>query len=288
MGGDAAANPLRRKDFSNLAFEFRLEVEYEDVMPLIVGKVLIGAFVGVLIGMSGMGGGVALLPILIFGLGVPALTAVGSAAAFNAFTKVSASWIHWRNKTVNWSLVAALAAGSLPGTLLGALLLGHLRSVYGSEVNTILRTFIGVLLVCIPAFLLIQGRIEKFLAIKKRPANELYPAIVIIGLIAGFLVGVSSVGSGSVIMALLLTFVQSSPVVLVASDIAHAVALTGFASLLDWHLGMVDMSLVLPLLIGSIPGSFLGVKLSTVLPGQTLRFVLYLILMVCGARMLWA
>ncbi len=256
-------------------------------MPLILGKILVGAFVGILIGMSGMGGGVALLPILIFGLGVPAITAVGSAAAFNAFTKISASWVHWRNKTVNWPLVIALAAGSLPGTLLGALLLGHMRSVYGSEVNTILRTFIGILLVCIPAFLLIQGRVEKFFKIRKRPPNELFPAIVAIGLVAGFLVGVSSVGSGSVIMALLLTFVQCSPVVLVASDITHAVALTGFASLLDWRLGMVDMSLVLPLLIGSIPGSYLGVKLSRVLPGQSLRLVLYLTLIVCGARMLW-
>jgi hypothetical protein len=256
-------------------------------MPLIFVKILIGILVGTLIGMSGMGGGVALLPILIFGLGVPAITAVGSAAAFNAFTKVSASWIHWRNRTVNWPLVLSLCAGSLPGTFLGVLLLGHLRAVYGAEVNTILRTFVGVLLVCIPAFLLIQGQFEKFFAIKKRPPRELYPAIVAIGLAAGFLVGVSSVGSGTVIMALLLTFVQCSPVVLVASDITHAVALTGFTSLLDWRLGTVDMSLVLPLLIGSIPGSFLGVKLSAVLPGQLLRFVLSLILMACGARMLW-
>jgi uncharacterized membrane protein YfcA len=188
---------------------------------------------------------------------------------------------------VHWPLVLALSTGSLPGTFLGVLLLGHLRTAYGSEINTILRTFIGVLLICIPTFMLIQWQLEKFFAIKKRPPQELYPAIAAVGLVAGFLVGVSSIGSGSVIMALLLMFVQCSPVVLVASDITHAVALTGFTTLLDWHLGTVDMSLVLPLLIGSIPGSFLGVKLSTVLPGPWLRFVLCLILMISGARMLW-
>ena len=256
-------------------------------MPLLLVKIMVGVLVGTLVGLSGMGGGVALLPILIFGFGVPAIVAVGSTAAFNALTKVLAGYIHWRNRTVNWPLVLALSAGSLPGTFLGVLLLGHLRAVYGSEVNTFLRTFIGVLLVCIPAFLLIQGQLEKFFVIKKRPPHQLYPAIAAIGLAAGFLVGVSSVGSGTVIMALLLTFVQCSPVVLVASDITHAVFLTAFTSLLDWHLGTVDMSLVLPLLIGSIPGSLLGVKLSTVLPGQWLRFVLCLILMATGARMLW-
>jgi len=256
-------------------------------MPLILVKILIGGFVGALIGVSGLGGGVALLPILIYGLGVPPIIAVGSAAAFNALTKVLASWIHWRNRTVNWPLVLALSAGSLPGTLLGVLLLGHLRAVYGSEVNTLLRTIIGVLLVCIPAFLLFQRQFEKFFAIQKRPPQEIYPTIGAIGLIAGFLVGVSSVGSGSVIMALLLMFVQCTPVVLVASDITHAVALTGLTGLLDRHLGTVDLSLVLPLLIGSIPGSLLGVKLSTALPAQSLRVVLSLILMACGARMLW-
>ncbi len=256
-------------------------------MPLMLVKILVGVLVGTLIGLTGIGGGVALLPILMFGLGVSAIVAVGSAAAFNALTKVLAGCIHWRNRTVHWPLVLALSTGSLPGTFLGVLLLGHLRTAYGSEINTILRTFIGVLLICIPTFMLIQWQLEKFFAIKKRPPQELYPAIAAVGLVAGFLVGVSSIGSGSLIMALLLMFVQCSPVVLVASDITHAVALTGFTALLDWHLGTVDMSLVLPLLIGSIPGSFLGVKLSTVLPGQWLRFVLCLILMITGARMLW-
>ena len=257
-------------------------------MPLLLlEEILAGLVVGTLIGLSGLGGGVALLPILIFGLRVPPIVAVGTAAAFNALTKVWAGWIHWRNQTVNWPLVLALAAGSLPGTFLGVLILAHLRTVYGVGVNDILRNFIGVLLVAVPLFLLIQGQLGKFITIRKRFPQEIYPAIVAIGFGAGFLVGMSSVGSGTVIMALLLMFVQCPPVVLVGSDIVHAVALTGVTGLLDWHMGTVDFSLVLPLLIGSIPGSVLGVKLSTLLPGQWLRYALCVILMASGARMLW-
>ncbi len=256
-------------------------------MPLLLAKILVGFGVGALIGLSGLGGGVALLPLLIFGFGIPGTVAVGSAAAFNALTKVWAGWMHWRNRSVNWPLVLALSAGSLPGTFLGVLLLAHWRTVYGEEVNTILRTFIGVLLVCIPAFFLIQGKLGKYLPIKKRPTRRMYPAIVAMGLIPGFLVGVSSIGSGSLIMVLLLMFVQCSPVVLVGSDITHAVVLTGFTSLLDWHLGTVDFSLVMPLLIGSIPGSLLGVKLSTLLPSRWIRYVLCVVLMASGTRMLW-
>jgi uncharacterized protein len=237
-------------------------------MPLLLGKILVGVLVGTLIGLSGLGGGVALLPILIFGLGVPAIIAVGSAAVFNALTKVWVGCAHWRGRTICWPLVLALSGGSLPGTFLGVLFLAHLRTVYGVEVNTILRSFIGVLLVAIPAFLLIQGQLARFITIRKRCPHELYPATAAIGFAAGFLVGMSSVGSGTVIMALLLIFVQCPPVVLVGTDITHAVLLTGVTGLLDWHMGAVDFSLVLPLLIGSIPGSLLGVKLSNILPSQ--------------------
>jgi len=256
-------------------------------MPLLLGKILAGLLVGMLIGMSGLGGGVALLPILIFGLGVPTLVAVGSAAAFNALTKVWAGLIHWRNRTVCWPLVLSLASGSLPGTLLGVLFLGHLRTIYGVEVNHILRNFIGLLLVAIPAFLLLQGQLARLITIRKRCPNDVYLAAVAIGFGAGFLVGMSSVGSGTVIMALLLLYVQCPAAVLVGTDITHAVVLTGVTCFLDWHLGTVDFSLVLPLLVGSIPGAVVGVKLSTLLPLQWLRYALCVTLMVSGARMLW-
>ncbi len=258
-------------------------------MPFLLTKVLVGLLVGMLVGLSGVGGGVLLLPILIFALGVPPIIAVGSDAAFNAITKVGAGFFHWRRGTVNWRLVTGLSAGSLPGAGMGVLLLGHLRSVYGSEVNHLLRTAIGVLLVCVTVLLLSQGSLQKYRVLRRRPDFTQIPylGIFILGVFSGFLVGISSVGSGSIIMVLLLLIVPLPPGTLVGTDIVHAVGLTGFTALLHLRLGTVDPSLVFPLLIGSIPGSLLGVRFSAILPGQWLRRVLCLILFATGARMLW-
>ena len=109
-----------------------------------------------------------------------------------------------------------------------------------------------------------------------------------IGLLAGFLVGMTSVGSGSIIMMLLLLFYSFSPRVMVGTDIVHAVALTGVTSLMHWKLGNVDMTLVGSLLIGSIPGGLLGSYLSTRVPVLWLRRILCTVLLATGARMIWA
>src|SRR5450631_1228841 len=130
-------------------------------MPLIAGKILVGFVVGVLIGMSGVGGGVLLLPILIFGLRVPAIMAVGSDALFNFFTKIPASLLHLKKKTVRRKVVIALAVGSVPGSIAGVALLTHIRSLYGNGVNNFIKTAIGILLIVIPILLFFQKRIEE-------------------------------------------------------------------------------------------------------------------------------
>ncbi len=254
---------------------------------LIFVKILIGALVGSLVGLTGVGGGVLLLPILIFGLGVPPLVAVGSDAAFNSITKIGAGFLHWRQGNVRWKLVGALSLGSLTGALIGVAILAHLRAVYGPQLNNMLRIFLGILLVCIPVLLYFQGRLEKYFAAPGGAPPEPMLRLVLIGLFSGLLVGASSVGSGSVIMLLLLIFVRSSPATLVGTDIIHAVLLTGVAGLAHMRLGNVDAGVVLPLLIGSIPGSLLGVRLANVLPGRWLRAVLCIVLLASGARMLW-
>src|SRR5271170_880539 len=128
-------------------------------MDLLI-KSLIGFGVGTLIGMTGVGGGVLLLPILIFGLGVPPLRAVGSDALFNFLTKIGASIVHLRKGTVRRKVVLALAVGSAPGSYLGVSFLGHLRNVYGNGVNHFITIAVGALLICIPTFLFFQKKIE--------------------------------------------------------------------------------------------------------------------------------
>ena len=125
---------------------------------LILSKIVIGFVVGTLIGMTGVGGGVLLLPILIFVLRVPPIMAVGSDALFNFVTKIGSSYVHLQR--VRRKVVIGLAVGSIPGSILGVGLLKHLRTVYGSGVNNFITTAVGILLICVPTLLLFQSQIE--------------------------------------------------------------------------------------------------------------------------------
>ena len=256
-------------------------------MPIIAIKILIGFVVGVLIGLTGVGGGVLLLPLLIFGLRVPAIIAVGSDALFNFFTKIPASLMHISKGTVRRNVVIALATGSIPGSILGVSFLQHLRHVYGTGVNDFIKSAVGLLLICIPTLLLFQARIEESVS-HRPPTMKSFAGMSAIGLVAGFLVGMTSVGSGSIIMMLLLLFYSFPPKTNVGTDIVHAVLLTGVTSFLHFRLGNIDMALVSSLLIGSIPGGLLGSHLSTKVPVLWLRRLLCAVLLATGARMLFA
>jgi uncharacterized protein len=256
-------------------------------MELLVGKILVGFVVGVLIGLSGVGGGVLLLPVLIFGLKVPAIMAVGSDALFNFFTKIPASLLHLKKGTVRGKVVLALALGSVPGSICGVKLLMHIRHLYGDGVNNFIKTAIGALLIIVPVLLLFQKRIEERIA-NRPPTMRGFAGMSLIGLIAGFLVGMTSVGSCSIIMMLLLLFYSFPPKVNVGTDIVHAVILTGTTGFLHFKAGNVDPSLVITLLIGSVPGGLIGSHLATRLPMLWLRRLLCALLLITGARMLWA
>jgi len=255
-------------------------------METLVLKILVGFVVGILIGLSGVGGGVLLLPVLIFGLRVPAIIAVGSDALFNFFTKIPASLLHLKKGTVKGKVVLAFALGSVPGSICGVKLLIHIRHLYGDGVNNFIKTAVGALLIIVPLLLLFQKRIEDKVA-HRPPTMKGFAGMSLIGLTAGFLVGMTSVGSGSIIMMLLLLFYSFSPKVNVGTDIVHAVILTGTTGLLHFRAHNVDASLVLTLLIGSIPGGLIGSHLATRMPMIWLRRLLCALLLITGARMLW-
>src|ERR1700745_3104427 len=254
-------------------------------MP-IAAKILVGFFVGTLIGLAGLGGGVLLLPILIFGLRVPAIVAVGSDAVFNFFTRIPASIVHLRKGTVRRKVVLALAVGSVPGSALGVTYLTHLRHLYGNGVNDVIKTAIGILLVFIPMLLMFQTRIEERM-VNRSPTLKSFAGMTVIGLCSGFLVGMTSVGSGSIIMMMLLLFYSFPPKVNVGTDIVHAVILTGVTGFLHFRFGNVDPRLVVSLLIGSIPCGLLDSHLATRVPMLWLRRILCALLLITGARMLW-
>ena len=255
-------------------------------MPVIATKILVGFIVGILIGLTGVGGGVLLLPVLIFGLGYAPIVAVGSDAVFNFFTKIPASILHLKKGTVRRKVVIALSAGSIPGSFGGVKLLVHIRHLYGDGVNNFIKMAVGILLIIIPLLLLFQRRIEERIA-NRPPTAKGFAGMALIGLVAGFLVGMTSVGSGSIIMMLLLLFYSFPPKVNVGTDIVHAVVLTGVTGLMHFRLGNVDPMLVGALLIGSIPGGLVGSHLSTRVPMLWLRRILCALLLLTGARMLW-
>lgn len=252
--------------------------------------VLVGILVGSLVSLTGLGGGVALLPLLILGLGVPPIVAVGSGTVFSALTKTSAAGLHWRRGNVDIGIALAMAVGSIPGALLGVELLAALRSQYGDDVNDVLTRLIGSLLVIIPLLMMTQSHIGKRATAPLRsyvpPRIHRYHGAAFTGLVGGILVGSTSVGSGSVIMIILLLFYRLSPAALVGTDIFHAVILTGVAGLAHLGLGTVDLRLVGWLLVGSLPGTLLGFYLVDVVPGAWLRGILLVLLVATGITML--
>ncbi len=229
-----------------------------------------------------------LLPLLISVLGVPPIIAVGSDAVINCITKIGAGALHWRRGNVSWRLALSLAYGSIPGAILGVTLLARIRATYGDEVNDFLKIAIAILLIVIPIAYYI----------KKRPA-DLSPSleairhpryhfgITLIGFLAGILVGITSIGSGSVILMLLLVFYGLAPSVMVGTDIMHAIFLAGLTGALQFRLGNVDTVLVACVIIGSIPGGLLGAYLTKYLNARRFRQILCTVLVAVGIRMLW-
>jgi uncharacterized protein len=257
-------------------------------LATIAGRIAVGLVVGTLVGLTGLGGGMVLLPLLITVLGVPPILAVGSDAVINCITKVGAGALHWRQGNVNWRLVLNLGYGSIPGAIFGVLFLRHLRTTYGAGVNDFLKIAIGILLIVIPvAYLLKRAPTVSRSDVEAVQRAKFSVGIMFIGLVAGVLVGVTSIGSGSVILMLLLVFYGFLPSLMVGTDIVHAVFLAGLTGLLQLGFGNVDMVLVACVLLGSIPGGLLGAYLTRFLPSHRFKQMLCTILVLVGARMLW-
>jgi uncharacterized membrane protein YfcA len=257
---------------------------------MVVLTILVGLLIGTLVGISGIGGAVLLLPLLIIGLDVPPLTAVGSGALFAALTKIGAGAVHLKQKTVDLTMVMYLSLGSIPGALIGFRGLAVLREVNGAAIDDILRVVIGVLLITIPVFLLAQIRLLRSREDIDRgdgddPVKGVQTALI--GLTGGILVGLTSVGSGSIVLVALLLMYRRLPAELVGTDIVHAVILTGLTGALHLtYLDSVDPNLVMWLLVGSVPGALVGAKLSVRVSADKLQIGLLVMLLLTGVYLI--
>jgi uncharacterized membrane protein YfcA len=253
-----------------------------------VGIGVLGFAVGLLVGMTGMGGGALTTPILIFWVGVRPVVAVGTDLLFLAALKVVAAFAHHRWGNVDWWIVRSLALGSVPGALLGHLLLSRLLSASPEMTDTLVTRLLGIVLIAaatavLAQFLLGNGRVSLPFsgAVGSDMPRRRWP-MVAMGLVVGVLVTMTSVGGGTLIVATLVLFHRLNGRRIVGTDLAHALILSTVASAGHVAAGSVDVVLALNLLVGAVPGVLLGSRTTLRVPEWGMRAALGSVLLVAG------
>ncbi|HEX5147392.1 MAG TPA: sulfite exporter TauE/SafE family protein [Conexibacter sp.] len=255
--------------------------------PLII---LFGFCVGVLVGTTGVGGGSLMTPALILVFGTAPTTAIGTDLAYAAVTKTVGGWRHWRKGTVDMTIALWLAVGSIPGALGGVYVLHVLEDALGHD------TFDNTLLSMVGAALLITAVAVLARALLRNTKGErdtIEPfetrhkvAAVLVGVSVGFVLGLTSAGSGALIAVALIMLYRLKPRRVVGTDVFHAALLLWVASIAHLVSGNVDLLLAGNILIGSIPGVWIGSGLATRLPEGTLRPALGVVLLAAGLALL--
>jgi uncharacterized membrane protein YfcA len=249
------------------------------VDPLII---LFGLGVGVLVGLTGMGGGSLMTPILILVFGYSPVTAVGTDLAYGAVTKTVGGWRHFRQRTVHFPLSVWMGVGSVPAAIGGVYVLHRLEHAYGKSFdNGLLIAVAGALMLTGVAVLARALFLPKLVARERRDfemtsRDKLKAASL--GLVVGFVLGATSAGSGSLIAVGLIMIFRLVPTRVVGTDVFHAAVLLWAAALAHVVAGNVDFGLAGTILIGSVPGVWIGSHLSVRLPVATLRLGLAVVL----------
>lgn len=252
---------------------------------------LSGLIVGFIVGMTGMGGGSLMTPLLVLLFGVSPATAVGTDLLYASLTKAGGMWVHGNNGTVDWKIVGWLAAGSLPMALVTVAVLSVLNLETG-HLATLVSGVLGVSLILTALALFFRDRLRQMGRAQHQAGNDrrrhIIPYTFATGIVLGVLVTISSVGAGAIGMAALVwLYPRLASAKLVGSDIAHAVPLTAVAGLGHLYLGSVDFTLLGYLLVGSLPGIYFGSHLSKIFPEKVLRPVLAVMLILIGGRLIW-
>ena len=250
---------------------------------------LSGLAVGIVVGLTGVGGGSLMTPLLVLLFGIHPATAVGTDLLYAAATKSVGTVVHGRSKSVDWQIVRRLAMGSIPATAVTFLIMNAvgLQSTKGG----LIAFCLGAVLLATAATLLFRQQIVSYLSGKVQSDNQGLVRIltVLTGAIIGGLVMLTSVGAGAIgVTALLVLYPRLPTLRIVGSDIAHAVPLTLIAGLGHWWMGDVDWLLLVTLLIGSVPGIIIGSLLAPKLPEGALRFLLAVVLVLVSAKLMGA
>jgi uncharacterized protein len=261
-------------------------------MHIDLSLALAGLLVGFVVGLTGMGGGALMTPILVVVFNIQPLAAVSSDLVASFFMRPVGAAVHLRQGTVNWQLVKWLVLGSVPSAFCGVLILRALGT--GSHVQSVVQVVLGIALLVAAGAIVLKA----FLNLRSRARGEHLTAsrslditvkplpTLMIGALGGLVVGMTSVGSGSLIIVLLLFLyprIRASQ--LVGTDLVQAIPLVGAASLGHLLFGDFRLSLTASLIIGSIPGVYLGARVSARAPARLLRRVLAFVLLASGLKL---
>ena len=240
--------------------------------PLVI---LFGFGVGILVGLTGIGGGSLMTPLLVIFAGVQPVVAIGTDLAYGAVTKTVGGWRHWRKGTVDFGVSAWLAVGSVPGSLIGVYAVNRLHDSHGKSFDDTLLLFVAGALLVVAVSVLFRALFLAKVVARERHEVELTPRVKAtaagIGLVLGVILGLTSVGSGALIgLALILVF-HLTPHRVVGTDVFHAAVLLWVAGFAHFLSGNVDFALMGTILLGSIPGVWIGTGLITKVPSNGLR-----------------
>lgn len=263
-----------------------------------LGLALAGLFVGVVVGLTGMGGGALMTPVLVLFFGIQPLAAVSSDLVTSAFMKPVGSWVHLRIGTVDLRMAGLLMLGSVPSAFAGVFVLRAFGD--GEAVQNGVQRALGIALLvaagslAYKAYLAMRERAERHRTGRDAetptgaPDVTLRPvATVLVGVVGGLVVGMTSVGSGSlIIIALLALYPALSANQLVGTDLVQAVPLVASAALGHYFFGDFHLSVAASLLVGAVPGCYLGARWSSRAPGGVIRRALALVLVASALKLL--
>jgi uncharacterized membrane protein YfcA len=248
-------------------------------------QALSGFAVGAIVGLTGVGGGALMTPLLVLLFGIHPATAVGTDLLHAAITKTGGTYVHARQGRVDWRITGLLAAGSVPAAVATIWTLHALTGGLGD--TKIVTTTLGVALLLTAGVLVLRSCLRQWskTEVIGNPAHPVFT--VLTGVALGFLVSVSSVGAGALgVTALFFLYPRLSAARVVASDLAHAVPLTLVAGCGHWLFGTVDWRLLGSLLVGSLPGIYIGSQFVGRIPDLALRILLAVMLLVVGAKLI--
>lgn len=257
------------------------------------GYIISGFVVGMLVGITGVGGGSLMTPLLVFLFGFKPAVAVGTDLLYAALTKTGGVFVHHTShKSVDWRVVTWMSLGSLPAAVATIFVIKHLITIE-KDVTGIITFTLGVALILTAIAVLVRSyvtrkqirEIENSIISTGRFNKIQIPATVFTGIILGFLVTISSVGAGALgTLAILFLYPKMSTLKVVGTDLAHAIPLTAVAGFGHWTLGHVDFVLLGTLLIGSLPGIWIGSHISVKIPEKILRPLLAALLLLIGLK----